>query len=162
MLLRRFYLGVLGSSFGLMTAGGVFTVLLAVGLIPRFAGKTHTGRKVTLYETMVILGTLAGNIMSVFDAYCMPAAPALLKIGIPKEILFLIGELLLVCFGLFAGIFVGSLAMAIAEMLDSIPIFARRVGFRHGLGIAVSAMALGKMAGSFYYFYEKIYLFGGV
>lgn len=161
MLLRRFYLGVLGSSFGMMTAGGVFTVLLAVGLIPRFAGKTHTGRKVTLYETMVILGTLAGNVMSVFDPYCKEAAPLLLGIGIPKEILFFTGKILLGCFGLFAGIFVGSLAMAIAEMLDSIPIFARRIGFRHGLGIAVSAMALGKMAGSFYYFYEKIYLFGG-
>lgn len=161
MLLRRFYLGVLGSSFGMMTAGGVFTVLLAVGLIPRFAGKTHTGRKVTLYETMVILGTLAGNVMSVFAPYCKEAAPLLLGIGIPKEILFFTGKILLGCFGLFAGIFVGSLAMAIAEMLDSIPIFARRIGFRHGLGIAVSAMALGKMAGSFYYFYEKIYLFGG-
>ncbi len=52
--------------------------------------------------------------------------------------------------------------MAIAEMLDSIPIFARRIGFRHGLGIAVIAMALGKMAGSLFYFYQKMYLYGGL
>lgn len=162
MLLKRCYLGILGGSFGLMTAGGVFTVLLAVGLIPRFAGKTHTGRKVTLYETMVILGTLAGNMLSVFDECCKPVVPLLLQNGIPEGILWIAGEILLVGFGLFAGIFVGSLAMAIAEMLNSIPIFARRVGFRHGLGIVVTAMALGKMIGSFYYFYEKIYLFGGI
>ena len=162
MLLRRIYLGILGSSFGLMTAGGVFTVLLAVGLIPRFAGRTHTGRKVMLYESMVILGTLAGNILSVFDEYCKLAVPLLSDGGVTETVLRIIGELVLGCFGLFAGIFVGSLAMAIAEMLNSIPIFARRIGFRHGLGIAVSAMALGKMIGSLYYFYEKIYLFGGM
>ena len=69
MLLKRIMLGALGCSFGLMTAGGVFTVLLAVGLIPRFAGKTHTANRVMLYETMVILGTLTGDLLSVFEPY---------------------------------------------------------------------------------------------
>lgn len=43
-----------------------------------------------------------------------------------------------------------------AEMLDSIPIFSRRIGFRHGLGMAILAMALGKLAGSFFYFWWNI------
>ena len=64
---------------------------------------------------------------------------------------------LLVLFGLFAGIFVGCLALAIAEMLDSIPIFARRISFRHGLGLAVLSVALGKLAGSLYYFFGKFF-----
>ena len=55
-------------------------------------------------------------------------------------------------FGLFSGVFVGCLALAIAEMLDSIPIFTRRIGFRHGLGFMVLATALGKLAGSLIYF----------
>lgn len=159
MLLRRVFLGVLGASFGLMTAGGVFTVLLAVGLIPRFAGKTHTGRKVMLYETMVILGTMAGDLCSVFEPRIGAVATG--RMGVPESVLNCAGGILLTCFGLFAGIFIGSLAMAIAEMLDSIPIFARRIGFRHGLGIAVLAMALGKAAGSLYYFCQRIYLYGG-
>ncbi len=158
MLLRRIITGALGISFGMMTAGGVFTVLLAVGLIPRFAGKTHTGRKVMLYETMVILGTLAGDILSVFEPQIGTAA---LQAGIPGTVWQILGGSIVLCYGLFAGIFIGSLAMAIAEMLDSIPIFARRIGFRHGLGIAVLAMALGKAAGSLYYFGERIFLFGG-
>lgn len=161
MLHKRIFLGVLGGSFGLMTAGGVFTVLLAVGLIPRFAGKTHTGQKVMLYETMVIWGTLAGDVLSVFAPYCRPGMIATQYIGIPRAVWQVAGEGLLICYGLFAGIFVGSLAMAIAEMLDSIPIFTRRIGFRHGLGIAVCAMALGKMAGSLFYFWENMYLYGG-
>ena len=135
----------------MMTAGGVFTVLLAVGLIPRFAGKTHTGKKVLIYENMVILGTMAGNILSVFNWNSQFEELVTGQFGIPQQI-----------WGVFAGIFVGSLAMAIAEMLDSIPIFARRIGFRHGLGIAVIAMALGKMAGSLFYFYQKMYLYGGL
>lgn len=147
MLLERLFLALLGGSFGLMTAGGVFTVLLAVGLIPRFAGKTHTGNRVFLYENMVILGTILGGAMSVFEWSAAPMGS--------------LGALFVVCYGLFAGIFIGSLAMAIAEMLNSIPIFARRIGFRHGLGIVVSAMALGKLAGSLFYFYNKMYLFGG-
>ena len=160
MFLEKIFLVVLGGSFGLMTAGGVFTVLLAVGLIPRFAGKTHTGRCVFLYENMVILGTIAGNAMSVLSAYGSPLRMAQ-WLGISDAVWRLAGFLIISCFGMFAGIFVGSLAMAIAEMLDSIPIFARRIGFRHGLGIAVSAMALGKLAGSLFYFYNKMYLFGG-
>ena len=67
MLLRYVFLSVLGLSFGLMAAGGVFTVLIAVGLIPRFAGKTHTADHVLLYENMVILGTLFGGLVSVYE-----------------------------------------------------------------------------------------------
>ncbi len=160
MLLKKMFLMILGSSFGLMTAGGVFTVLLAVGLIPRFAGKTHTGKKVFFYENMVILGTIIGNAMSVLDVYGNFWRMEEM-LAIPDFVCRVFGTLLISCFGFFAGIFVGSLAMAIAEMLDSIPIFARRIGFRHGLGIAVSAMALGKVAGSLFYFYNQMYLFGG-
>lgn len=64
------------------------------------------------------------------------------------------GEVFLGIAGLFIGMFVGCLALAIAEMLDSIPIFARRTSFRHGLGTAVLAVAVGKLVGSFYYFWQ--------
>jgi stage V sporulation protein AB len=70
------------------------------------------------------------------------------------------GELFLTAFGGFSGIFNGCLAFAIAEMLDSIPIFARRCGFKKGLSLAVSAAALGKLAGSLLYFAEGIFLSG--
>ena len=57
--------------------------------------------------------------------------------------------------GLFAGMFIGCLALAIAEMLDSIPIFARRISFRHGLGGAILGMAAGKICGSLFYFCHR-------
>ena len=56
-----------------------------------------------------------------------------------------------------SGMFIGCLALAIAEMLDSIPIFARRISFRHGLGWAVLGMAAGKICGSLFYFATELH-----
>ena len=131
-------LAVFGFSFGVLVAGGVFTVLIAVGLLPRFAGKTHTAKKIFLYEEMVVFGTIAGCIFSIYQ-------PQFGDLGLG-------GQVFLGFYGLFAGCFVGCLALAIAEMLSSIPIFARRIAFRHGLGIAINSMAFGKLVGSLVYF----------
>ena len=70
------------------------------------------------------------------------------------------GNVFLIIFGFFAGMFVGCLALAIAEMLNSIPIFARRIGFRHGLGVAIAAAACGKLVGSLIYFAKGVFLTG--
>ena len=48
--------------------------------------------------------------------------------------------------------FFGCLSIALAEVLDGIPIFARRVKLKMGVSIAVLAVALGKIAGSLVYF----------
>lgn len=155
--MRSIFLIILGSSFGLLAAAGVFTVLVAVGLVPRFAGKTHTAGKVLLYEEMVVVGTIAGGIVSIFPEYFRPAEFLREHFGQYVwlwEALGLVGQGV---FGVFAGMFVGCLALAIAEMLDSIPIFARRISFRHGLGLAVLSMALGKLGGSLFYFLNELH-----
>lgn len=165
MILKQILLGIIGVSSGLIVSAGVFTVLISVGLIPRFAGKMHVARKIFILEEMVVFGTLFGGFFSIFGDWVM--------IGefVKKHRIFgesategvwnLIGTLFLLMFGVFAGIFVGCLALAIAEMLNTIPIFARRIGFRHGLGIAILAVALGKLAGSLIYFTQQMFLYGG-
>ncbi len=165
MILKQILLGIIGVSSGLIVSAGVFTVLISVGLIPRFAGKMHVARKIFILEEMVVFGTLFGGFFSIFGDWGM--------IGefVKKHRIFgesategvwnLIGTLFLLMFGVFAGIFVGCLALAIAEMLNTIPIFARRIGFRHGLGIAILAVALGKLAGSLIYFTQQMFLYGG-
>ena len=65
--IREMTLGFLGISFGLMVAGGVFTVLFVVGLIPRFAGKTDTARYEVLYEEFIIAGSAFGCIFSKYS-----------------------------------------------------------------------------------------------
>ena len=66
MILSKLLPVVVGLGAGILVSAGVFTVLLSVGLVPRFAGKTHTGKKFFLYEEMVVFGTLVGCLASVF------------------------------------------------------------------------------------------------
>jgi stage V sporulation protein AB len=108
---------------------------------------------------------LAGDFLSVFSDYGKLGEWALSNRIFGEQatpgVWHAAGNLLLILFGLFSGIFVGCLALAIAEMLDTIPIFSRRIGFRHGLGFAILAVALGKLAGSLVYFTQGVYLYGG-
>ena len=166
MFLKQIFLGIVGISFGMFAAGGVFTVLISVGLIPRFAGKMHVSRKVFVFESAVVFGTLIGGFLSVFERYGRIGDFVIEKHLFGQEntetVWHVIGTAIVIIFGLFAGIFVGCLALAIAEMLNTIPIFSRRIGFRHGLGIAILAMALGKVVGSIIYFTQAVYLYGGM
>lgn len=149
MLIKQIFMAFFGLSAGMLVSGGVFTVFVSVGLVPRFAGKTHTGNKELLYENSICAGTIAGCLISIFGLGYQLNLPALAVVP------------LLAVFGIFAGMFIGCFAIAIAEMLNTIPIFGRRVGFRHGLGVAILSIAIGKAAGSLFYFSQQIFLTGG-
>ncbi|MBR1931063.1 MAG: stage V sporulation protein AB [Lachnospiraceae bacterium] len=157
MIWKEMFLALIGSSYGLLAAAGVFTVLVAVGLVPRFAGETHTAREVLLYEEMVIFGTIAGAFCSIFARYSQIGAHLRERFPERLNVWNGLGNTVLAVIGVFSGMFVGSLALAIAEMLDSIPIFTRRIGFRHGIGLAVLAMAAGKLCGSLVYFLVELH-----
>lgn len=158
----QLFLGFFGIASGLLVSAGVFTVLLAVGLTPRFVGATHTAKKIFLYEGCIMSGAALGTFFSVIPALEQAGGWLRDQIIFGKAVdgssllamLDISGEILLGVAGLFMGMFVGCLALAIAEMLNSIPIFARRTSYRHGLGIALLAVAIGKMAGSLYYFWQ--------
>ncbi len=141
---------IAGFSFGALVSAGVLTVLISVGLIPRFAQKTNSAEHIVLYENAVVLGTIIGGILTVFSSF----------LRFPNGAGWF-GIVLIVIYGLFGGMFEGCVALAIAEMLDSIPIFSRRVGFHQGIGVFVAAVALGKVTGSLFYFFYEIYLHGG-
>ena len=155
MIWKEMFLSLVGASYGLLAAAGVFTVLVAVGLVPRFAGKTHTASKVFLYEEMVVFGTVAGSWFSIFERYSQIGAFLQTKFPGMQNLWKVTGNMAQAVFGVFSGMFVGCLALAIAEMLDGIPILARRISFRHGIGLAVISMAAGKLCGSLLYFWGR-------
>lgn len=161
MFLSKLLLAVIGGSAGLIVSAGVFTVLISVGLIPRFAGKMHVAKKVFVLEEMVIFGTLTGSFFSIFSDWGQVGTFVKHRMLFGSATMGLwkfAGTALMIVFGFFAGIFVGCLALAIAEMLNTIPIFARRIGFRHGLGVAILSVALGKLCGSLIYFTQQVFL----
>lgn len=149
---KTILLAFMGISYGMLSAAGVFTVLVAIGLVPRFAGRTHTARKVFLYEEMVIFGTIFGCVLSVFEKYCHVGGFLQENFTEYTGLWVVLAQAVQVIFGFFSGMFVGCLALAIAEMLDSIPIFTRRISFRHGIGLVVLTMAAAKVCGSLFYF----------
>lgn len=155
MWMNSLILGVFGVCFGCLVAGGVFTVLFVVGLVPRFACKTGTARYEIFYEECIIWGVTLGAILSIYE---FP-----LKIGtyislLPHMLYQMVTNVSMIVIGGFSGIFVGCLALATAEMLDAVPIFARRVRLKGGFNYFVFAIALGKMCGSLCYFLMGFHL----
>lgn len=139
------FTGIIGLCFGILAASGVLTVLMAVGLMPRYAGRVHEAKHIILFENMIIWGTMSGTFVSLFGNLADNSG------------LGILGLLLQILYGVFSGIFVGTLALAIAEMLDAFPIFFRRAKLSGGLAWIVLAIALGKMVGGFLYFYLRLY-----
>ena len=150
-------MGILGMFGGLMVSGGVFTALLVLGLVPRFAGKTHTANHILTYESAVVGGCIAGGILSALPIQAYLERFLYRYAVFQTGVWGVISDALMSGGGFFAGCFVGCVALAIAELLDSIPIFARRIQFKKGVGIAVLAVAVGKTVGSLVYFSMRVY-----
>lgn len=127
---EQIFLGLIGLSSGFVVAGGVIALLVGLGVITRFVGIVHEARRIWLFEDAIILGSMFGNWLTVFD-------------GSPP-----LGFSGLLVMGLFSGIFVGGWIMALAEIVNIFPVMARRIGLVKGMSIVVISMALGKTVGS--------------
>ena len=130
------YAGLFGIGFsgGLVTAAGVFALITVLGIVPRMAGATRTALHVRLYESAIIAG---GSLADIWDVFALSG-------GLSAEILTL--------GGLGSGVFVGSLVMALAETLNVVPIFCRRLRITRGVSFLVAAIAAGKWVGAWIYF----------
>lgn len=135
MWTREIFLGILGISSGMAVAGGMFALLIALGVVSRFAGKTHTAKYILYYEDAAAIGGILGNLFSVY------------QFPIP------VGMVGVVSFGLFSGIFTGAWAMALTEIVDAVPVFSRRIRLKKGMPWIILSMALGRTAGAFLYAY---------
>lgn len=128
-------LGMIGVSAGILVSGGMYALITTLGIINRIAQDTHTAKDIVLYEECVIWGAAAGNILFVFD------------IRVP------LGTAALIIFGLIGGIYAGCLAIALAEVIKTIPVYIMRTGLTKGFGLIILLMALGKGIGGLIYFF---------
>lgn len=134
IFLRDGLLGFLGLTLGMVTAAGVFALIAIIGLIPRMAARTHTGRYMQKYEWAIILGGSIGNFIYLYDIHIWGKY-------IPQAI-----------FGLSSGIYVGCLVMSLAETLNVFPIMTRRLNIGAKIRYFPLALALGKGCGAFLFF----------
>ena len=139
MFLKHVSLAVLAFSCGAAISAGTFAFLLVIGVVPRILGRTKTANRIFRAENSIIFGVLTGAVFSVFEW------SALFPIPWMSHVLFTV-------YGLSAGVFVGCIAVALAEILNTFPIVFRRLYLNRGLPWVMVAMAFGKMVGSFLYF----------
>ncbi len=131
---KDLFLVFTGFSSGIAIAGGVFSFIAIIGIVPRMAHKTGTIDYIKIYEKAIITGGILGSV----DLYY--------KFRLP------LGSFGAVAVGLAMGVFVGVLAMALAEVLNVIPVFMKRGKFTKCLSVFVAAMALGKLTGGLIYY----------
>ena len=134
MLLREAFLAVMGLCAGGVIAAGIFAFLVIIGVYPRLIGMTKTAEHIFLYETIIVLGGIAGNVVEF---------PVL-------------AQTFMIVMGLSVGIFVGCLFMSLAETLKALPVVSRRIHLAVGLQYIVLAIALGKSCGALLYFAQGI------
>ena len=128
------YVGVvfLGFAGGIAVGAGVIALFIVLDMIPRLAQITRTFDKVHWYEGAMVSGSFIGTIA---DFWNWKIAGPWLFSGV---------------IGLFNGIFVGMLAAALTEVLNVLPIIAKRLHMQRFLFGLLLAMVFGKVAGSFF------------
>ncbi len=131
---------IVGLAGGLAVGSGFVAFLTVLGIVPRLTQLTKTKNYIKGYEFGLVLGATAGTWLSL-------SQPTL---SLPN--------LLLIVIGLFGGIFFGSLAAALTEVLNVFPILAKRVGVHDHIKYLLMAIVLGKITGSLFhwlYFVNK-------
>ena len=137
MFLKEALLLLAGLAAGSTVAAGVYAFLVVIGVYPRLIGKTATATKgkIFLYETIIALGGLFGNVVDLFTEKVKQLTGSFLRIAWPAAMpeaelwqkaaegggrtgagagfLVMLGnvseQLLLAAAGLSGGIFVGCL-----------------------------------------------------
>lgn len=123
---------LLGVAGGIAVGGGVIALFIVLDMVPRLAQLTSSYNRVHWYEGAMVSGSLLGTV-SDFWNWKIAAGPVV-ELGV----------------GLLDGIFVGMLAAALTEVLNVLPILAKRLHMTHYLLGFLMAMVCGKVAGSLF------------
>lgn len=138
MFFKHLFLLLTSFLSGAAVAAGTFAFFWVIGVVPRMLRTSGMRHRIMFFENIIILGVTFGTIFTFLTSVPLPQ---------------LLSRFLLLCYGVSAGIFEGCIAVALAEILDTFPILFRRLKLMDGVKWVMIAMALGKMAGSFFFFW---------
>ncbi|WP_242143792.1 MULTISPECIES: stage V sporulation protein AB [unclassified Bacillus cereus group] len=124
---------MIGLAGGLAVGGGYVAFLAVLGVIPRLVQLTKSWKYIQVFEWAVIGGTLAG-------AWCSL-----------RNITFQTSQYWLIVLGIFCGTFIGMLAAALTEVLNVLPILAKRIRIDGKIVLLLIALVLGKVVGSLFH-----------
>lgn len=124
---------VVGLAGGVAVGSGLVAFLTVLDIIPRLTVLTRSVNRVHWYEGALVMGAVIATWLDFRDwhgqDWMMVAVPVV---------------------GLIAGCFIGLLAAGLTEVLNVLPILAKRLGMQSLLPWLLLAMILGKMIGSLF------------
>lgn len=130
---------LIGWGAGTVLAGGVVAFISIIGIVPLMAYRTKTKHHAALFENVIAVGSIIGSIISIWTV----------NIRLPIIIVIILSF----AFGNFAGV----LIIALAEVLDVMPILDRRIKIRKGVALLIYSFAAGKLVGALYYYLYPIF-----
>ncbi|MFV0519162.1 MAG: stage V sporulation protein AB [Lachnospirales bacterium] len=135
--MNKFLYILISFSTGITISSAIFAFLTVIGLIPRLISKTKTTKYIVYYENIIILSGLFWSL-----TYAL---------NITYNLHFVIFFYLVFTLGIFTG----SLAVCLTEVIDIIPIIARKFNMVKYTKFLMITIGFGKGFGAFlYYFYE--------
>lgn len=122
----------IGLAGGIVVGSGFVAFLVLLDIIPRLTQLTRSWKQVHVYEAAVVSGSICFTWLDFSDI---------------RFQLFPLGAAFV---GLFAGCFIGMLAAALTEVINVLPILAKRIGMGDYIVWLLMAMILGKVFGSLF------------
>jgi len=124
---------IIGFAGGLAVGSAFVAFITVLDIIPRLTQMVKGFAYIKWFERALITGTV---IFTLIDFW---------------ELIFNMPALLTLVIGLFAGIFIGVLAGALTEVLNVLPILAKRLSMTNAIIILLMAMVFGKVSGSLFH-----------
>lgn len=121
---------LIGLGGGLAVGSGFVAFITVLDIIPRLTQLTNAHRYIRALEWALVSGALFFTLIDFFQW------------GAHLPIV------LTAIYGLFAGIFVGTLAAGLTEVLNVFPILAKRMHMDGSLLLLLMAVVIGKVTGS--------------
>lgn len=135
MWIKYILMIIIGLSAGGAIAGAYVAFIASLGVYTRLEGWANSGKKTLKTETLILVGTTVGNIITLYN------------VPVP------VGQAGLAVCGILFGMFTGCLAAALADVVKLFPILCRRVGLRKGLPYVIAAVGIGKTVGTLIQFF---------
>jgi stage V sporulation protein AB len=121
---------LIGLGGGVAVGSGFIAFITVLDIIPRLTQLSSGRRYVRWFEWALVSGVLFFTLIDFFH----------FGLGLPV--------LATALFGLLAGVFVGTLAAGLTEVLNVLPILAKRLNMEGRLVLLLMAMVFGKIIGS--------------
>ncbi|GED29489.1 stage V sporulation protein AB [Brevibacillus centrosporus] len=121
---------LIGLGGGLAVGSGLVAFITVLDIIPRLTQLTNAHRYIRAFEWSLVMGAL---FFTLIDFFHWGARLPLFVSSI---------------YGIFAGIFVGTLAAGLTEVLNVFPILAKRLHMDGKLLYLLMAVVFGKVTGS--------------